>query len=162
MILTLERRIFMASTAERPGYCIGHLFAGGEKICDTLERPSASLDTRMNIDLIRDVKYSQVCCIPTGTYCVSMAVFSHKFGSRPFYLATCDGKLPRLMNVPGWSGVLIHCGNKVEDTHGCILVGRHFAPGILIDSRQAFRDVYALLRGALLCGESLNINIVEI
>lgn len=41
----------------------------------------------------------------------------------PHFSAHLIGKLWQLYNVPGRQGVLIHGGDVLKDTHGCILVG---------------------------------------
>ena len=47
--------------------------------------------------------------IPEGRYKVSLDIVSPKFSQYPFYMEVCEGKLPRLQNVPNFTGVLIHC-----------------------------------------------------
>lgn len=44
-------------------------------------------------------------------------------------------KLPRLQRVKFFDGILIHAGNSVQDTAGCILVGIKSRDGKLTNSR---------------------------
>lgn len=60
----------------------------------------------------------------------------------------CQGKLPRLLDVPGYEGVLIHIGNTPEDTDGCLLVGYNKVKGQVIDSTKAFKELYSILSSA--------------
>lgn len=53
-----------------------------------------------------------VSCIPAGDYYCSAFMSEHLKGS-----------LYRVDNVPNRGGVLIHGGNFLKDTRGCILVG---------------------------------------
>ena len=49
--------------------------------------------------------------------------------------------------VPGRTGILIHVGNTVRDTQGCILIGQSQAPGRVNNSRDALRQLnYTLNR----------------
>lgn len=67
-------------------------------LCITCENPW--LDNRQNVS-----------CIPAGIYqCVPHNGFKYK---------DCW----RLLDVPGRSAILIHAGNTIRDTEGCILPG---------------------------------------
>lgn len=57
-----------------------------------------------------------VSCIPEGEYWCA----PEQRHNRPSY---------RIHDVPGRSGVLIHTGNFLTDTSGCILPGCDFVPG---------------------------------
>jgi hypothetical protein len=54
-----------------------------------------------------------ICCIPTGTYPIT---FQKMQDHDVFHY--------KLSEVPEREGIFIHCGNKVSETKGCILVGR--------------------------------------
>ena len=140
MRLTLERRY------KCNGYTIGTLSIDGERFCDTLEDADRGLSDEMTLDEIKARKLKSVTAIPTGTYYVTLDVKSPKFGNKQFYHNVCRGKLPRLMGVKGFEGVLIHCGNTAKDTDGCILVGENKVKGQGIDSQATFRRLYPLLR----------------
>lgn len=135
MHLTLTR------IAKKSGYTIGRLCIDGSYFCDTLE------DTAR--DLAKEPKQPGATAIPCGTYSVSLSSYSPKFGARPFYRDTCGGKLPRLVGVPHFEGILIHCGNSAADTAGCILVGRNTAPGRLTRSQDTFAALIARLEEPL-------------
>ena len=52
-----------------------------------------------------------------------------------------------LTPVPGRTGILIHVGNKVKDTQGCILIGQSQEPGAVWSSKDALRQLnYSLNR----------------
>ena len=86
---------------------------------------------------IEKIKVYGKTAIPTGTYKVDMNTVSPKFKDRT-WAKPYSGKLPRLLDVKGYSGVLIHVGNKPEDTLGCLLVGENKVKGQVINSTAAF------------------------
>lgn len=161
MILRLKRVYTRLGEYNPDGYCIGYLFADGQYVCDTLERPSLSLTRSMPLSTITEVKSAWTCAIPTGRYDVQLDVPSPRFGGVPYYVRVCDGCLPRLVDVPGWSGILIHCGNTVSDTRGCILVGDLSDDGHLSRSRQRFSDLMSILRACRSRREGVCIDIID-
>lgn len=139
-LLTLRR------IARRPSYTIGRLYIGDHYICDTLEPTDRQLTRTMDAATIAARKVAGATAIPTGNYVLTLAVRSPRFGSKDFYQRTCGGCLPRLLGVPGFDGVLIHCGNTPADTAGCILIGQNTKVGQLANSRAAFVALYQAIR----------------
>ena len=61
--------------------------------------------------------------------------------------------MPHLLNVPGRSYIMIHWGNEARDTDGCILTGKTQGVDFIGSSRNAFAELYDLLRAPALAGE---------
>ena len=133
--------------ARRETYTIGRLYIDGKYFCDTLEDKDRGLRQDMPIAVIRATKRKGITAIPTGRYRITLAVQSPKFSKRATY-QFCNGYLPRLINVPGYDGVLIHIGNTARDTEGCLLVGKNTQVGKVLDSRKMFIELYDRLLGA--------------
>lgn len=93
-------------------YTTGWLYIDGKLICETIEDRDRGLTQDMPLDEIKKKKVYSHTAIPTGTYKV-VVNNSPKF----------KRNLPRLLNVPGFDGILIHRGNTHHDTAGCLLVG---------------------------------------
>lgn len=117
-------------------YVIGRCYVGDTYFCDTLEPP------------LHGVRAS---CILPGEYLVNL-VWSPKFKSYK----------PRLENVPYRAGILIHSGNTVNDTLGCILVGDNSIKGRLTCSRTTYNDLLQLLTKAIIDGEKITVQIVKL
>ena len=132
----------------------------GEIFCQVLEDADRGLDSSMSLDKILELKRPSITAIPRGTYEVTLDVVSPRFSSKPFYKEVCDGKLPRLLNVKGFDGVLIHAGNTAEDSAGCLLVGQNKVKGQVINSQATFRELYKLLKDRHDKGEKITIKIL--
>lgn len=120
MIKLLVKREFFAEA-----YTIGKLYVDGVYFCDTLENPVRP----------EGVKIPNETAIPYGTYKV-IVNFSPKF----------KRLLPRLLNVPMFDGILIHRGNSVKDTSGCILVGENKVKGMVLNSTPYEEKLVELLK----------------
>ena len=127
-------------------YTIGILSIDGKRFCETLEDVDRNLNSSMSVEQIKAIKKPNETAIPTGTYEVTLDIFSPKFGNKSFYKKICNGKLPRILNVKGFDGVLIHCGNTNLDTSGCILVGRNLEKGKVLKSQETFEKLYKILK----------------
>jgi hypothetical protein len=86
--------------------------------------------------------------IPTGTYKVTLGVVSPKFSQKPYYMKFCGGRVPRLLNVPAYEGILIHIGSTEKSSAGCLIVGYNTIKGRVTNSQVAFEKLYSMMRGA--------------
>lgn len=93
--------------------------------CDTLEPQWR--------DLKKEKKVRGKTAIPEGEYKIVMSP-SAKFGKN----------MPYLLDVPQFEGIMIHPGNTVDDTKGCILVGVKSGTGLMV-SRATFEKLMKIL-----------------
>lgn len=142
-------------------YTIGRLYIDGIFYCNTLEDRDRGLSQTDPLPTIQKRKIAGETAIPKGTYDVLMNVTSPKYAGVAWYYNFCRGKMPRLKDVPGFDGILIHPGgsNGPLDTRGCILVGRNTKVGKLTDSRACFQEIYRLMKQAADQGEKITIEI---
>lgn len=130
---------------KQPKYTIGQLYVNNEYFCDTLEDTDRDLEQNMPEDKISKLKVYGQTAIPKGVYKIDMNTISSKFKDKS-WAKPLDGKVPRLLNVPGFEGVLIHPGNVVADTYGCILVGINKTTGTVSDSVLTFNKLISYLK----------------
>ncbi len=112
---------------------LGSIYINGHWACWTLE------------DSIREVigqpvetwKIDGRTAIPAGRYRLVIAP-SKRFGR----------DTPRLLNVPGSQGILIHPGNRAVDTRGCILPGNTRGPNWVGESRPAYETIFKRIQSA--------------
>nr|QJB21124.1 MAG: hypothetical protein [Microvirus sp.] len=98
----------------------GVLKYGRHVLCHTLELPWRSND-------------KNISCIPVGTYSIIKAN-SPRFGQCLYF-----------RDVPARSGILVHVGNSVADTRGCILVGLDTNDKNVLHSRLAMDRILSVL-----------------
>lgn len=142
MELRVERRW------RKDNYTVGRLYVDGEYFCNTLEDKDRGLKQGDGMELIKEKKVYGETAVPTGRYRVRMDVISPKYSRMDWYRNLCGGKMPRLENVPGFEGVLIHPGNTAADSLGCILVGKNTKVGQLTSSKATFATLYDRIRSA--------------
>jgi len=107
MELTLNRKQKLENRT------IGELLVNGNKFSFTLEDKVRLLWSLMPFKQLLGVKIFGKTAVPSGRYQIVLA-YSNRF----------KRKLPLLVNVPKFEGVLIHGGNTEADTEGCILIGK--------------------------------------
>lgn len=140
MKLLLER-IYTNSS-----YTIGHLYVlteSGDKqyLMDTIEDTDRGLDNSMDVSTVKAKKVYCKTAIPTGTYKITMWVKSPSFSKKTYYKNYCDGYLPRLINVKGFDGILMHRGSNEDHSCGCLILGLNKIKGQVVNSQWAFETL---------------------
>ena len=153
MKLTLKR------IAKRDTYTIGRLYINGEYFCDTLEDKDRGLKQSMSLSEIKAKKVYGKTAIPAGEYEITLHIISPKYSKKPWFVKFCGAKMPRILNIPGYDGVLIHEGNSDKDTCGCVLVGKNTVVGKVLESKNTFAKLYPILKATSDKGERITINI---
>lgn len=137
--LTVDRRW------PKENYTIGILFIDSDRFCETLEdavRPEGE-------------KIPGKTAIPAGRYRVRMDIVSPRFKDRS-WAKKYNGIVPRLEDVPDFTGVLFHPLNKPEETDGCIGVGNNRVKGMILDSVKRY---YQLMDEYLMPAEKAGVEI---
>lgn len=140
-------------------YTIGNLYVDEEWFCNTLEDKDRGLSQIMPLEEIKETKVYGETAIPTGRYEVRMDIVSPKYNGVKWYKDNFGGRMPRLENVKGFSGILIHSGNTALDSNGCILVGLNKAKGKVLDSRATFQKLWKVLEKARKAGKTIYLTV---
>ena len=141
-------------------YTIGRLYVNDVFFCNTLEDRDRGLKQTDHPDYIKARKVYAETAIPTGTYEVAMNVTSPKYSAVAWYWKLCQGKMPRLMKVPGFEGILVHPGSTALDSAGCLLVGKNTKVATLTESKATFEKLYKKMKAAYDKGETITIEII--
>lgn len=141
-----------------PEYTIGRLYINDKYFCDTLEDVDRGIIQTMPPSTISELKVPSKTAIPRGIYSITLDIQSPRFKEYTQY-KFCKGYLPRLLDVPGFEGILIHIGNYTKDTDGCILVGTNSSKGMVSNSTATFKKLYQELQDASDNDEQITIEI---
>jgi hypothetical protein len=119
------------------GWTLGRLMRGAEFECFICE------------DEVREgPKVYGKTAIPAGAYDIVITM-SPRFKRR----------LPRLVGVPGFEGILIHPGNTAKDTEGCLLPGTAYNDQGVLNSRVAFDALFKKIDAEIKAGRRTGIGI---
>lgn len=116
-------------------------------------------------DEYREDKVAKETRIPKGMYNVTLRTwggFHVKYSKRfPIFH---EGML-QVMDVPGFTSILIHMGNTDDDTAGCLLIGQNAVSdkGFMTigNSKGAYIEMYQKVLQAIKKGEMVTIEYVD-
>ena len=151
--------LLVKRVAKKNEYTIGKLYVDGVYFSDTLEDCDRGLTQEMPLEEIKAKKVYGKTAIPTGTYEIDMNTISPKFKDRS-WAKPYGGKIPRLVNVPGFDGILVHPLNNASESLGCIGCGKNSIKGMITDSTRTFHTLMSkFLLPAKVQGERITITI---
>jgi hypothetical protein len=109
---------------------IGSLFINDVFFCYTLEDKDRGLKQSDSLLFIQAKKIFGLTAIPSGFYKLTVNQ-SPKF----------KRMLPRILDIKGFDGVLLHRGNSANDSLGCILIGYKKGDNSIFESTKAETDL---------------------
>jgi hypothetical protein len=109
---------------------IGSLFINDVFFCYTLEDKDRALKQSDSLLFIQAKKIFGLTAIPSGFYKLTVNQ-SPKF----------KRMLPRILEIKGFDGVLLHRGNSANDSLGCILLGYKKGHNSIFESTKAENDL---------------------
>ena len=109
---------------------IGSLYVNGQFFCYTLEDKDRGLKQSDSLLFINAKKIFGLTAIPSGLYKLIVNQ-SPKF----------KRLLPRILDIKGFDGVLLHRGNSASDSLGCILIGYKKGENSIFESTKAEADL---------------------
>ena len=151
--------VLLKRIAKKENYTIGKIYIDGIYICDSIEDKDRGITQQTPLNEIKNIKIPKQTAIPAGTYSVTLKVQSPTFVKKDFYKKYCNGLVPRLLNVPGFEGILMHCGSTQNSSAGCIIVGYNTLVGRVTESETAYKVLYTNLKSASDKGEQITITI---
>lgn len=128
---------------KREKFTLGKMYRNGLKFCETCEDEDRFLEKNP------DAKVKGLTAIPRGRYKLTTS-FSHRFKK----------VLPEVLNVPGFTGVRIHGGNRAEDSEGCILAGRVRTQEGIAQCKDTVKTIISLIEDAEDRGEESYLEVV--
>jgi len=152
---TLE--LYLHRKALRDTYTIGDLYVldtpyitsnGLKKLCNTLEDKDRGLSQSKSLLENKSLKVYGKTAIPTGRYRVVTQIWT-KYKMR----------VPVLLNVPAFTGILIHNGTTDKDTLGCVLVGNNTVVGKLFNGKKYVKQLVDIIDEATRLGVEVYITI---
>lgn len=142
-------KILLKRIAKKATYTIGKIYVDEQYICDCIEDKDRGLKQSMTLEQINKLKVFGQTAIPTGEYKVTLNVISPKYSKSTWYKQNANGaRVPRILNVKGFDGVLIHTGNTAADSQGCIIVGVNDKVGMVSKSKETFKKLYQILQSS--------------
>jgi len=141
-------------------YTIGILYVDGVRFCETVEDRDRGLKQSDTEESIRARKIAGETAIPTGAYEVAMNIVSPKYAAIASWKNFNGGKMPRVLNVKGFEGILIHPGNSALDSWGCLIPGENKQVGRVLNSRKVFEKLYRKMKAAYDRKEKITLDII--
>lgn len=109
-----ELKIKVIRYEEKETRTHGKMYINGEYFCDTLEDKDRRLEDFIdNPDLGKTKKVYSKTAIPLGRY-----------NAKKYYWQKYQRYYLWIMNVPFFSGIMVHGGVTEADSAGCILIGK--------------------------------------